>query len=176
MAHPLGRGIWLLLPLWLGCASTSMRIQEAQEKGDKEYLLKLATESRDEWVVEDAARALGAMKSVEAAPALLAILNDTNAGPYRRSAAAVALARLEQGDAVKPMMAAFEHASDPEERYWLIVGMYRLCPIQKSTLEVQATLQKAEGDGDVIIRRAARKGLFECRKAKLNAGSASNEG
>lgn len=176
MAHPFGRVLWLLLPLSLGCASSAARIQEAQERADVEYLEELVTTSPHEWVVEEAARTLGAMKAVQTAPSLLNVLNDPNAGPYRRSAAAVALARFERPEAVKPMMDAFDRANDPEERYWLIVGLYRLCPTQSSTLEVQATLQKAESDGDVIIRRAAKKGLFECRKVKTAAPGVAHAG
>lgn len=153
------------LSMGAACTSPSMALRDAVQRGDRQALLEQlarSSETRDDWLIEDAARALGELREAAAVPGLLAVLEDPTVGPLRRASAGRALGRIGKPEAVRPLLAALERASHPEERYWLIVGLYAFCGLDETQAELHSTFQKAEAHGDALIRRAAKKGQLHC--------------
>ena len=141
------------------CASPSVKVQQAAARGQTAELMKALHDADEEWIVEDAALGLGQARHQAALPELLKLLQDPKAGPYRRQAAARALAGLHDDKAIQPLIQALERAEQPEERYWVTASMGRFC-----TLEAKAALEAQSGSPDLLVARAARKGLADCAR------------
>jgi len=119
-----------------------------------------ATGEKDEWLAEDAATGLGAIKCAKAVPKLVAMVGDGNAGPYRRAAAARALGRIGDPKAVAPLVAAVDRAKQPEERFALTWALG-----QFDHPDAKAALESLQKDSDVLVAKAAKKALQD-REAK----------
>lgn len=140
------------------CSSAIVKVQQSRDPG---FLMDTLTKEKDEWLVEDAARALGRIRHAKAVPALIRIVSDPNAGPYRRSGAAWALGNIGDLQAARPLVSALERASHPEERYAIVEALGRL-----SSPESRAALESVVNDPDVLVAKAAQKGLLRIDEAK----------
>lgn len=156
----------LLLVATSACTPHVIKIQDAISRRDREYLLEQLTESEEEWIKEDAARGLGVMRDRGAVAPLLALLNNPKTSPEARASAGIALSKIGDRKAVRPVISAMERASHPEERYWLIYGLYNFCRGGHGSTEILSALKQCSSDSDVIIARAAKKGIYECTKGK----------
>lgn len=148
---------WLFV-LFAGCASVTDKAQRmlANPSADNEdSLISLVQEEEYDWVCQDAALALGKLKSQKSAPILVAILNNKARTPYCRMSAGIALGMIGDITAVEPLLNAMQNASNPEERYWLVValGFFK-------DGKVYAMLESLENDSDILVARAARKALL----------------
>lgn len=158
------QGLFILMigGVGLSCASISVRVQEATAKGDEAYLLEQLTESKEEWIVEDAALGLGHLKSRKAVPHLIRLLEDPKAGPYRRAAAATALGEIGDPSALAPLIASMDRAQEPNERYAITQAVGRFVLRDERAV---AFLESLKDDPDLLVARCARKALYEREKA-----------
>ena len=150
-----------------GCATDGALVEEARQGRDMESLVKLL-DSETPWIAQDAARSIGEAGYLPAADALVRLLNSELADPHARGAAAVALGRLHLTAATPAIALRLERAGHPEERYALVHALSLLC-----TSEAVAVLEDQMSDNDVLVSRAARKGLLDCAGARpVATGSA----
>lgn len=148
------------------CATDGAILEEARNGRDAETLLKLL-ENEAPWIAHDAARALGDMGHAPAAEPLLRLVVSDTADPYARGMAAVALGKLGVAAAAPVMERQLERAGHAEERYCLVHALSMLC-----TSDAVAILEDRISDNDVLVSRAARKGLLECAARAPGVGGA----
>ena len=151
---------WLLAVALVGACACGSKAVKVQQSRDSAFLLEVLKGAKDEWLVEDAARNLGAMKVASAVPDLVRLLSDVNAGPFRRAAAARALQDIGDARAVKPLVSALGRATDAEERCAIAFALGRF-----RDPDASAALESLMNDPDVLVARAARKG-YESQGAK----------
>ena len=131
-------------------------LHQAEQDGDTARIREMLRDQPD-WVVEDAATALGEMRCYDAIPDLARVLGRKGASPQTRAAVARALASMATPDSVEVLAAALKRAGNPEERYWLVVDLGRTCA--EGALEV---VQELQFDSDVLVARAAKKAMKDC--------------
>jgi len=141
--------------LLAGCGSKVISVQKATAKKDQTHLIEVLTNAEEDWLIEDAAWGLARVGTAKAVAPLLAILNNTSGSADRRAAAAYALGHIKDPRAVQPLVGALERAGNPEERYWIVVALGAF-----DDSDAKAALESVCGDADVMVSRAARKGLL----------------
>jgi hypothetical protein len=142
-----------------GCASPVAELQSAVRRHDDAFVVAQLA-ATDDWIVEDAARYLGSIdveRTARALPALRAVLTREGVGPRARFAAALALSRIAPESEANTVIAALERATDPDERYWLVVSVGRSCGLPS-----RAALSSRLSDSEELVARAARKALADC--------------
>ena len=148
--------LFISLPIAaVGCSSNVILVQKAAAAGNQAYLIEVLQNAEEDWLIEDAAWGLARIGNNSAVAPLTVILENPAGYPWRRAAAAYALGHIGDSRAVEPLVAALERASNPEERYWIVVALGAF-----SGPESRAALESLTGDADILVCRAAKKGLL----------------